>query len=66
MFDTDINVVCCLFLFPKDEQLKLEAELARHERQFNILGNELKAHEHNIHISQEKRSRRSRRRVAGN
>ncbi|XP_070698917.1 structural maintenance of chromosomes protein 6 [Pempheris klunzingeri] len=33
----------------KDEQLKLEAECAKHQRNLNILENKLKAHEDNIH-----------------
>lgn len=33
---------------PKDEQLKLEAECAKHDRNLKILENKLKSHEENI------------------
>uniref|UniRef100_A0A7N5ZWI1 Structural maintenance of chromosomes protein 6 n=1 Tax=Anabas testudineus TaxID=64144 RepID=A0A7N5ZWI1_ANATE len=37
-----------LFICLKDEQLKLEAECAKHERNLKILENKLKSHEDNI------------------
>lgn len=39
-----------LFVDPKDEQLKLEAELAEHDRVLKTLERKLKAHEDNIQV----------------
>lgn len=41
---------CCCSLTLKDEQLRLEAELAKQERNLKILEHKLKSHEDNIHV----------------
>lgn len=38
------------FVDPKDEQLKLEAELAKQEGDLKILDRKLKIHEDHIHV----------------
>lgn len=56
--DERVSAVCCCScscscscsLTLKDEQLKLEAELAKQERNLKILENKLKNHENNIQV----------------
>lgn len=49
VFHSCINdEVMLLFVCPKDEQLKLEAECVKHERNLKVLENKLKSHEDDI------------------
>ncbi len=47
-----------MFVDPKDEQLKLENECAKHEQNLKILENKLKANEDNIQAMKSELARR--------